>query len=106
MAVMTAQLRSFAPDAIARVEALIEDVAADAPGWTVGVVENGETLFARGYGLASLEHGVRITRSTRFYMASVTKQVMALAVLLAAELGRLQLDEPIREIIPELPAYM
>ena len=103
---MTAQPKGFISDAIARVEELFDDAAADAPGFAVGVVGRGRTVFARGYGQASLEHGVRITRSTRFYMASVSKQVTALAVLLAAELQHLRIDDPIRRTVPELPAYM
>jgi CubicO group peptidase (beta-lactamase class C family) len=102
---MTAQPNNFDPGAVARVEAFFKAVPADGPGYAVGVVGDGDTLFAGGYGLASLEHGARVTRSTRFYIASVSKQVTALAVLLAVELGRLQLDEPIRRVIPELPAY-
>ena len=43
-------------DRLARVEALFQGVAADAPGCAIGIIENGETLLARGYGLASLEH--------------------------------------------------
>lgn len=97
---------TLAPDKIARVEALLQGVEGDGPGCAVGVVEDGEIAFARGYGLASLEHGVPITPATRFYMASVSKQVAALAVLLAAETGRLDLRDSIRKTIPELPPYM
>jgi CubicO group peptidase (beta-lactamase class C family) len=92
--------------AAARVEELFEKNASDAPGCAVGVVANGDVVFAKGYGLASLEHGVRITRATRFYMASVSKQVTALAVLLAAEQGALSLTDSIRNTVPELPRYM
>ena len=38
-------------------------------------------------------------------MASVSKQLTAMAVLLLVEDGKLRLDQPIRSIIPELPAY-
>ncbi len=96
----------LAPDKIARLEALLEGVGRDGPGCAVGAVENGEMLFARGCGLACLEHGVPITPATRFYMASVSKQVAALAVLLAAETGQLDLRDSIRKTIPELPPYM
>jgi len=97
---------SLSPEKITALEALFQDASVEAPGCAVGVIENGEVCFARGYGLASLEHGVPITPATRFYMASVSKQVAALAVLLAAESGRLDLDDSIRKTMPELPAYM
>ncbi len=97
---------TLAPEKLARVEALFQGIAADAPGCAVGVVERGETVFAQGYGLASLEHGVPITPATRFYMASVAKQITAVAVLLAAEAGKLDLGDSIRKTMPELPPYL
>jgi CubicO group peptidase (beta-lactamase class C family) len=97
---------TLAPEKLAHLEALFQGVAADAPGCAVGVVENGETVFARGYGLACLEHGIPITPASRFYMASVSKQVTAMAVLLAIEAGRLDLGESVRKTIPELPTLM
>lgn len=98
--------QSAAANLAASVEALFQDAAADAPGCAVGVMEGGATVFARAFGLASLEHGAPITAATRFYLASVSKQVTALAVLLAADAGHLDLDGAVRKSIPELPAYM
>src|ERR1700744_6802293 len=95
-----------AADLTAIVEALFQDVANDGPGCAVGVVVGGATIFARGFGLASLEHGVPITSETRFYLASVSKQVTALAALLAADAGHLDLNGPVRKSISELPEYM
>lgn len=97
---------TLSPEKRARIEGLLADFAIDSPGCAVGVVANGETLFAQGRGLASLEHGVPITPASRFYMASVSKQVAAMAVLLAVEAGQLDLAESIRNTIPELPAYL
>jgi CubicO group peptidase (beta-lactamase class C family) len=92
--------------AVASVERTLDRIAGDGPGCAIGVVRDGEVLLARGRGLASLEHGAPITPASRFYMASVSKQVTALAVLLAAEAGALDIADPIRKNIPELPAHM
>jgi CubicO group peptidase (beta-lactamase class C family) len=97
---------TLAPEKLARLEALFQGLATDAPGCAVGIVERGETVFARGYGLASLENGVRVSPASRFYMASVSKQVTAVAVLLAVEEGKLDLGESIRKTMPELPTYL
>ena len=51
----------------------------ESPGCAVAVVEGGATVLARGYGLASIEHGVPITPRTAFYAASVSKQFVALS---------------------------
>ena len=82
--------------AVASVREVLAGIADDGPGCAIGVVEAGETLVAAGCGLASLEHGAPITPASRFYLASVSKQVTALATLLAAESGALDLDGSVR----------
>jgi CubicO group peptidase (beta-lactamase class C family) len=92
--------------AVASVREVLAGIADDGPGCAIGVVEAGDTLFAGGRGLASLEYAVPITPASRFYLASVSKQVTALATLLAAESGALDLNGSVRRIISELPAHM
>lgn len=75
------------------------------PGCAVGVVRGGELVLTRGYGMASLEHDVRITPQTAFYAASVSKQFTAFAVALLADQGKLSLDDDIRRWIPEVPDF-
>ena len=77
----------------------------DSPGCAVGVIENGRTVLARGYGHASLDHDVPITPRTVFYVASVSKQFTAASVILLAQDGKLSLDDPVRKHIPELRDY-
>ena len=77
----------------------------DSPGCALGVVRNGEFIYKKGYGTASLELGVPITSQSVFYMGSVSKQFTAASVVLAAEQGFLSLDDDIRKFVPELPSY-
>lgn len=77
----------------------------DAPGCAVGVNGADSLRFARGYGSANLDYGIPITPQSVFYLASVSKQFTAAAVLLAAEQGHLSLDDDIRKWLPELRAY-
>ncbi len=76
----------------------------DSPGLVVGVAHQGEVLYRRGFGLASIEHGVANTPRTRMRLASITKHFTCLAALLLAEEGKLDLDAPASKILPELPA--
>jgi CubicO group peptidase (beta-lactamase class C family) len=69
------------------------------------VYRAGQIVFSKGYGLASLEHGVAITPRTDFYIASTSKQFTAMAVAILAESGRLDLDASIRRYLPELPGW-
>ena len=42
------------------------------PGCAVGVTQNGVLTFAKGYGMADLEHDSPITPETPFYLASIS----------------------------------
>ena len=75
------------------------------PGCAVGVVQHGELIFGRGYGMATLEHGLAITPRTVFRIGSVSKQFTAAAVALLAQEGEISLDADIRDFLPELPVY-
>ena len=77
----------------------------DSPGCAVAVVDGGRTVFAKGYGMASLEHDVPITPTSAFYAASVSKQFTAFAVAMLAQQGKLSLDDDIRKSIPEVPDF-
>jgi CubicO group peptidase (beta-lactamase class C family) len=77
----------------------------NSPGCALGVVRDGEFIYKRGYGAASLELGVPLTSQSVFYMGSVSKQFTAASVVLAAEQGFLSLDDDVRKYVPELPSY-
>jgi len=77
----------------------------DTPGCALGVVRDGEFIYKKGYGTASLELGVPITPQSVFYMGSVSKQFTAASVVLAAEQGFLSLDDDVRKYVSELPSY-
>ena len=75
------------------------------PGCSVGVYQNGEVVFSRGYGYADLINDVPISPSTRFTVGSVSKQFTAASIALLARAGRLSLTDDVRKYVPELPAY-
>ncbi len=77
----------------------------DTPGCALGVVRDGEFIYKKGYGTASLELGVPLTPQSVFYMGSVSKQFTAASVVLAAEQSFLSLDDDVRKYVPELPSY-
>jgi CubicO group peptidase (beta-lactamase class C family) len=77
----------------------------DTPGCALGIVRDGEFIYKKGYGNASLELGVPLTPQSVFYMGSVSKQFTAASVVLAAEQSYLSLDDDIRKYVPELPSY-
>ena len=54
------------------------------PGAVVAVMRGGHIEVCKGYGLASIELGVPITPTTRFRIASVSKQFTVTAALMLA----------------------
>jgi CubicO group peptidase (beta-lactamase class C family) len=76
-----------------------------APGCAVGVTRAGSLVFAKGYGMADLEHDTPITPDTRFNIASVSKQFTAMSIVLLSLDGRLSLDDSIRKWVPEVPSF-
>ncbi|MEJ7812340.1 MAG: serine hydrolase domain-containing protein [Gemmatimonadaceae bacterium] len=77
----------------------------DSPGCALGVYQDGKVLYARGYGMASLEHGVALSPRSVLDVGSISKQFTAMAILMLQKEGKLSLDDPIRKHIPEMPAY-
>jgi CubicO group peptidase (beta-lactamase class C family) len=77
----------------------------DSPGCALGVYQDGKPVYARGYGMASLEHGVALTPRSVLDVGSISKQFTAMALLMLEKEGKLSFDDPIRKYIPELPAY-
>jgi CubicO group peptidase (beta-lactamase class C family) len=75
------------------------------PGCSLGVIRDGNFIYRKGYGAASLELGILLSSESVFYMGSVSKQFTAASVVLAAEQGFLSLDDDVRKYIPELPDY-
>lgn len=77
----------------------------DSPGCALGVYQDGRIAYARGYGIADLEHNVPITPDSVFYAGSVSKQFTAMAAALAIAQGKLSADDDVRKYVPELPVY-
>src|SRR4026209_922 len=59
-----------------------------APGCVVGVGQNGQMLYQKGYGLDDVEHSVPLTAQTIVEIGSVSKQFTAGAILLLVQDGK------------------
>lgn len=77
----------------------------DSPGCALGVIRDGRMIYARGYGIANLEHGIPIGARTIFDLGSTSKQFTAACIVLLAQEGKLSYDDDIRKFVPEMPDY-
>jgi CubicO group peptidase (beta-lactamase class C family) len=96
----------LAPETAARVDSVFSDLnRTDRPGCALGVIHGEQLAYAKGYGIANLDYQRPITPNTVFYLASVSKQFTAAAVILAERQGDLSLNDPVRRWLPKLPEY-
>jgi CubicO group peptidase (beta-lactamase class C family) len=70
------------------------------PGLAIGIVENGEPVYVRAFGVRDLQTGEPVTVHTRFHIASLTKTFTAAAIMQLLEQQRLALDAPIAQYLP------
>ena len=75
------------------------------PGVAAMVIENGAIRLQRTYGVADIQRRNPITPDTAFRLASVSKQFAAMAVMIVAEDGKLDYDDPVSRFVPELAPY-
>jgi N-acyl-D-amino-acid deacylase len=73
------------------------------PGVAVGIVRKGTVVKSAGYGLANVEHEVKVTPATIFQSGSVGKQFTAAVVMLLVEDGKLSLDDPLTKFFADGP---
>ncbi|MEM1140952.1 MAG: serine hydrolase domain-containing protein [Pseudomonadota bacterium] len=73
------------------------------PGAAVAYIDRGELVISKAYGIANLEHQIPWATSTVSDLGSVSKQFTGFAFALLAEQDLLNLDDDIRQYLPELP---
>ena len=81
------------------------EIEADGPGFALAVVARGTVVHAAGYGLADLRRGLPVEPDTIFHLASCGKQFTGLGVLMLAEEGKLQLDDPVGKHLPSIAGF-
>jgi len=67
------------------------------------VAEKDKVLIKQGYGSADLEWKIPNSATTKFRIASITKQFTAASILLLQERGKLKLEEPVKTYLPDAP---
>ena len=75
----------------------------DSPGASLAIAGGDDIVYQRGYGSAQIEYRIPITPRTVFHVASVSKQFTAYAAALLEQDGKLDLDDDVREYVPEVP---
>lgn len=74
--------------------------SAHIPGITIALVNKGELIWSKGFGVVDKESGIKVNERTIFPAASLGKPVFAYAVLKMVNEGKLHLDSAIVSTVP------
>lgn len=96
-------LPAAAGDLARRLDAAIDKAVAERRivGTVVLVARDGALVYRRAAGLSDREAGVPMREDTIFRLASVSKPLVSAAVMTLVEEGRLRLDEPVTDFLPD-----
>ena len=97
-----ARASAFYPERLARIDSFVQRLVAERkiPGAVVMLVHNGQVAYHKAFGVRDIGTGAPQQRDDIFRIASQTKAVTSLAVMMLWEEGRFALDDPIGKYIP------
>jgi len=84
------------------IEAMAE---ADIPGAAVCLIREGKPVWVEGFGVTDRVSTQRVSEDTIFSIQSTSKNMTATAIMLAAQRGILDLDQPIRSYLPKFKVH-
>src|SRR5579872_5628762 len=73
------------------------------PGGALAVSKDGRLVYARGFGLADVEHRQAVEPNSLFRIASLSKPFTATAVMQLVQAGRLKLDDKVFRLLEIVP---
>lgn len=76
-----------------------------APGFSIGIIEDGKQIYFEGVGYANVEARTPNSSSTIFGIASIAKQFTAACIWSLVKENKISLEDDIRKYLPEFPSY-
>ena len=73
------------------------------PSLAISIVNDGQLMFAKGYGESDLENNVQATAETVYRIASLSKSLTATAAMRLVEEHKLELDAPVQKYCSAFP---
>lgn len=75
------------------------------PGMAVGVVKDSEVVYMKGFGYRDVEQQLPVTPKTLLAIGSTTKAFTATAIGMLVDDGKLDLETPLIEYMPDFRLY-
>lgn len=93
----------FSTERLARIDNMIQQYVDSS--WIAGAVglisRDGKTVYLKAFGVSDLESGTEMEKDAIFRIASQTKAITSVALMMLFEEGRFLLDDPVSKYIPE-----
>lgn len=70
-------------------------------GLSIGVVQDGELFYTKGYGFTSVDSLYKVTEQTVFHTSSITKVFTASAIMQLVERGEIKLTDKLTDHLPD-----
>jgi CubicO group peptidase (beta-lactamase class C family) len=92
----------FSPERLQRLDAVMQESVAkhEIAGGIMYIARNGQTVKLQAYGLQDIEAGKPMPTDAIFRIASMSKAVTTVAVMMLYEEGRFLLHDPVSKYIP------
>ena len=96
----------FVPERLERIRTVLEDYVADGslPGAVVGVLRDGAVVYEEAVGFGDVEAGAPLATDAIFRIASQTKAIVSVAVMMLQEDGALLISDPVGKHLPAFAA--
>ena len=88
-----------------KIDSLFAKYTSNTPGCVIGVIKDGKWLVKKSFGSANLDYNIPLSSTSKFYIASVSKQFTAACINLLIMQNKIHPEDKIRTYIPELPEY-
>jgi len=98
----TTQLRNIDQSTITRLQQNIPGLMQKGkiPGLSIALIRDGKTYWVKSFGVKNTETKQPVSDDTVFEAASLSKPVVAYAVLKLADQGKIDLDTPLTKYLP------
>lgn len=83
-------------------DSLFNEWKPNTPGGVVAVVQNGQVVYSKSFGLADVDKKIPNAPSLKYDLASNAKQFTAMSIALLEEQGKLSKEDPLRKYYPGL----
>ncbi len=89
----------------------IDDIVGEAmrvfsvPGMAVGIMQDGEVIHSKGYGITALENGSPVDEHTYFGIASNSKGFTSVALAILVDEGKISWDDPVLKYLPDFEVW-